>query len=140
MSAPAAARYIDITEFLAGATQYSGIESVSYGIQTKEIAASSDADKVDTFLAKGKSTIRGSVKMNDPVQASALQATAAPVTLTFEGQTAAATNHYVKVVITNVLFFNLEGQGMHDDVWGSSVTWRSGAGGSTITITDTVTP
>lgn len=131
-------RFIDITSFVHGSNTYTGVVSVSYESDTKEIAASSDADKTDTFLAKGKTTVRGSVRFNDPVQAAQFQAEAA-ADLTFKGTGPGAAPHaVVTVVVKGCTPFNLRGNAMHDDVWTSEVTFRGFmVTGAAMTVTET---
>lgn len=132
----ASRRFINIKTFKMGATAFTTIQSVSINQETQEIAASGDADKVDTFLAKGKETTRGDITLQDPIQAEALRA-AAKADITFQGEPEAGGTP-TNVTIKNVMFFSNRATKQHNSVWGQSLTWRSydPTGGATVLYAD----
>jgi hypothetical protein len=132
----ASRRFINIKTFKHGATAYTTIQSLSYNQDTQEIAASGDADRVDTFLAKGKESTRGDLALQDPIQAEALRQ-AGKADITFQGEPESggvATN----ITIKNVIFFGNRGQTMHNGVWAQSLTWRAydPTGGAVVVFAD----
>jgi hypothetical protein len=115
-------RYIHIVGALFGTLAVNTIQSISFSDDAQEIAASGDDDAADSFLAKGKRTVRGTLVLQDPVQADALMA-AAQADLTYSGKPEAG-GTAVDVTLKNVIFFARSNTSMHNGVWGESLTFR----------------
>lgn len=117
-------RVKNIKTFKLAAISYTGIKEVEVSENTEEITDSGDNDTTDTFIAKGKSTCRGSVQVSDGIQATAMKATTGAVAITYEGEDAADASAQ-KVTITGALFFNKSTRSMHNGVWTHNVTFRA---------------
>jgi hypothetical protein len=115
-------RYIHIVGALLGSLSVNTIQSISFNDDAQEIAASGDDDQADSFLAKGKRTTRGTLVIQDPVQADALMA-AAQADLTYSGKPEAG-GVAVNMTLKNVIFFSRSSTQMHNGVWGESLTFR----------------
>lgn len=118
------ARAKNIKTFTVGATPYTTIKEVEVNESVEEITDSGDNDTVDTFIAKGKASCRGSVTLSDGIQATAMKATAAAAAITFIGEDAANANA-MTCTITGALFFNKSTRAMHNGVWQHTVTFRA---------------
>ena len=118
-------RVKNIKTFKVGVTAFTTIKEISVSEETAEIADSGDNDIVDTFIAKGKSTCRGQIMVNDGIQATALKATVGSANvLTAEGEDASDTSAQ-KITITGAQFFNKSSRVLHNDVWTHVVTFRA---------------
>ena len=122
MAAPTKRRYINISTFKVGTAEYNTIQSVSENTDIQEIAASGDADTADSFLAKGKSSTRGEVVIQDPIQAQAMLV-GAPGDITFSGQPEAG-GVAVNVTLKNAIFFGKRATMLHNGVWGETLNFR----------------
>lgn len=115
-------RYIHIVGALYGALAVNTIQSVSFSDDAQEIAASGDDDQADSFLAKGKRTTRGTLVIQDPVQADALMA-AAQADFTYSGKPESG-GVAVNMTLKNLIFFARSATQIHNGVWGESLTFR----------------
>lgn len=133
-------RFINISTFKHGAVAYTTLQNVEENTEVQEIAASGDADKTDSFLVAGKSSTRGTLSMQDPIQAEALlNATKADITFIGEAETGGV---QTKVTIKNVIFFSKRASAVHNGVWGQSLTWRAfdPSGLDAVTMADVTPP
>lgn len=122
MAAPTKRRYIHIVGAAHGAVEINTVQSISFSDDTQEIAASGDDDIADSFLAKGKSSTRGELVLQDPIQADALRAAGA-ADLTFSGQPEAG-GVAVDMTLKNVIFFTRRQTAVHNGVWGEALGFR----------------
>lgn len=122
---PAVQRFIDITSAACGAAGAVGINSINridYRVTTKRIRSSGDADKTNTFLAKGLQMCQGVIHMEDAVQAHALLALAAN-DFTFTGLNP-ITAKVMTVIVKGCLFFDTDGSQVHDEVGKTSIAFE----------------
>jgi hypothetical protein len=115
-------RFFNIKTATHGATSVTTIQSVDFDADVQEIADSGDDDAVDTFLMPGKTTVRGTITLKDPVQAAALLgATAADFVFKGSPQSGGVD---VIVTLKNLTFFGLAPRAMHNGVWMQTLRFR----------------
>jgi hypothetical protein len=132
-------RFIHVKGAKHGVTVVDTITSVTFTEQTNEIAGSGDDDKADSFLARGKSVVRGEINMDDPIQAQALKAVAA-ADFVFDGVPEAGATDRVRVTLKNVVFFTRRNTSPHDALWTGGLSFRCFMPDGTDPVTIGLTP
>jgi hypothetical protein len=121
MPATARRRFVNIVSCLHGTLEINTIQSISFTEDTRQIRASGDNDRSDSFLARGKTSVSGEITLQDPIQAQALKA-AAKADLKYSGEPESG-GVAVQVTLKNVIFFTRRETDNHDNVWGVSLSF-----------------
>lgn len=134
MAAPDKQRFYHLHTVKHGVNDHNTLKEIEWTDNTEEIADSGDDDAVDTFLEAGKSEVRGTMLIADPIQAYALR-NAVAANLTFKGKAKTGGTDCL-VTIKSVKVFGVSPRFMHGGVSVSRLTWRAydPAGGALVTI------
>lgn len=127
-------RYIDVISCRHAGTLVTTVKRIDYRQSHTPIRGAGDGDKTETFRAKGKKSVTGTIVLEDPVQAAALKA-AAGGDLIFKASEGNDLTKRVIVTIKGVSFFRLSGSHVHDDIHGVQVGFRGFAAAGTALVT-----
>lgn len=127
-------RYIDVISTRHGGVLVTTVKRVDYRQTHKAIRGAGDGDKTETFRAKGKKSVSGTVVLEDPVQAATLKAAAAG-DLILQASEGNDLLKRVRVTIKGVTFFELSGSHVHDDIHGVQLGFSGFAAAGTPVVT-----
>lgn len=131
-------RFIHVRAATHGVLPITTVQSISFTDDAQEIAASGDDDTADSFLAKGKSSVRGELVLQDPTQAAALKA-AAPGDLEWKGVPETGGSEITQT-LSNVIFFSRRHASTHNGLATETLTFRTYDPTGANTVSQTIAP